>query len=489
MFLENSDSLLHVLKIIKTFRILKPESKIFLFTDLRHEDLIFYFNLLWRTLKAVDSYIITDLNLYGFDPLNNTIKSINCVENGPLQDSLHLQQYPVEAMVCPDNEPYATNDGDGICSRILTAFKTALNLRMNITFAKKEDDPYTYGIGNEFGGQYRLMDQQKIDIVCGSQPMVAFPMGCCEILPGFISDEIVWTLPKAQKIDAWKTLLLGFEVSVWICVIGSWLLSSVIFWIRDRRGFLEVAFNVFGCLLGSTALNRFKQFAWLFLLYAIVITSCYKSKLVGLMAIPQYEKPFESLANAAEAGLIPLLYISALEPFKVRYSLAPSPSVRALTQPGRYKFYSSIVEGVEEIFQKRQSMALMSKYQAEMVIMSNFLDSNGNPLVAILSDTPLNLHMYASPANPLLRVFQRHVLYLDEAGLTNFWVKEMKLSAKLKFVYNKIVNHSSGESAPLNDLSGVFFIYILGLIVAWCCFLLECVVDKIKNSLVVCLFI
>lgn len=482
LFLETTDSLLHMLKIVKAQRILKPDSRIFLVTS-SHQPLV-YFQLIWKNLKAINSFIITDSNFYSFDPLNNnTIKSINCVENSSLQNSLHLQQYPVHAMIFPDHFPYGTNDG--ICARCLNVFKNAFNLQMNITFAKIEENPYAYVNGNEYGGLYAMLDQQQMDIVCGSQPIVIFVTRCCEVLPAFIRDEIVWVLPKAQKMEAWRSLVLGFEVSVWVCVIASWFFSSVVFWVKDHRvGFLEVTVNVFGCILGCTHLRRFRKFTWLFLLYAIVITTCYKSKLVGLMAIPQYEKQFKDLREAADAGLNALLYVAAIEPVKALYSASLFPSVRGLAQPGRYQVYAAIEAAVEQISQKRQDMALMSKHQADMVIQGKFLDSQGDPLVVYVSDTHVNLHMYASPANPLLHVFRKQVLYLNEAGLVNYWVEEMKTSAKLEFVYRNVTSDDSEGRSSGANLSGIFSLFMLGMLVSCCFFVLECLAKKIKKALV-----
>ncbi|KAK4878842.1 hypothetical protein RN001_011348 [Aquatica leii] len=131
-------------------------------------------------------------------------------------------------------------------------------------------------------------------------------------------------VPAPKRIPQMETLKLVFKQTVWIFILVSFILTSVMLWCIDKYAFpsnqhslgyyfLEV-FSI--TILGITTSKRllpFLQFIFIsYAIYSIHIQAVFTGKLITLLTIPQFEHQIESLQELSDSNNSIVTYISTL---------------------------------------------------------------------------------------------------------------------------------------------------------------------------------
>ncbi|KAK4878845.1 hypothetical protein RN001_011351 [Aquatica leii] len=121
-------------------------------------------------------------------------------------------------------------------------------------------------------------------------------------------------VPAPKRIPQMETLKLVFKQTVWIFILVSFILTSVMLWCINKYAFpsnqhslgyyfLEVySITIFGTTT-SKRLLPFLQFIFVsYVIYSIHIQAVFTGKLITLLTIPQFEHQIESLQGLSESN-------------------------------------------------------------------------------------------------------------------------------------------------------------------------------------------
>ncbi|KAF5272716.1 hypothetical protein FQA39_LY07743 [Lamprigera yunnana] len=126
-------------------------------------------------------------------------------------------------------------------------------------------------------------------------------------------EQIFWVIPKPVKRPFWKSVLISFDLTIWILLGISLLIVSLIIWLMRTRddqfgSFSHCILLAFRAVLGTShnALPTSVSLRIVFITFSlccIVINTAYQGKLFDFLQNPGYERGITSLQAILDSGL------------------------------------------------------------------------------------------------------------------------------------------------------------------------------------------
>lgn len=455
IFLENATDLGNIVRVIKSKRILNHRTCVYLVTETVTAKLDQEF---WRRLKTKN--FVT----YSFE---ETEIIQNATKFNPGDFSLKM-------LALRNDEPYVVNNNrgrglDGVCVRLIRTISSAMSVKVEEVLA--DEDPsesllFPYN-GTRFNGYLALLDQQELDIVCGSLTLYKPRFDAADILPPMSIDNLFWFMGKNRHFHKWKTFFTEFAATVWAAFFVTWFLLSIIFYthfrIADNRlSFPTILIDLLGLLLENVPQRlrgRFRRISVFVLIYSLVINAGYKSGLLSKLTVPKPEQALETPQAGMDRGYVYMSYNST--DFLLTVIGESNPNHKRLIREKRVMHFVTTYELLDKILHNFTTLALLDDSDAKSTIIRRFLGVGGLDAFHVLPHAYImqRKNVYMSPGHPLAHVFAAKQDYLIEAGFVNHWFREIYHDMAITAVGG--FQQLGPKPIQLYHLSGLFYFYLI----------------------------
>ncbi|PSN37810.1 Ionotropic receptor 529 [Blattella germanica] len=329
----------------------------------------------------------------------------------------------------------------------------------------------------------RLGSQDYINSIHAMFPIIIgteLQFNDCRWVYPYYSDDYYWYVPSPLEIPRWRSLIRAFKPEMWIFVSLAFLFGTLILFslqkfamkhdcknksisladqfLSSLKTYLGISTSVH--YTGKIAIATFVL--WLF--YCLVINTAYQSALFGLIVNPGHYPPIETLKELDESGLekvtaYPTEHVDLDGFYGLYYNNYPLCSNTA------YNCFKKVT--------KERLQTVLSSSFAGKKAMEEFTEG-GLPQIVPVKEKYLTIYIIVEITD-LSCVIQKPMEItlrrLVSAGLIQRWNDALSMTEKRRVTLN---NETSSVSAfGLTHLYGVFYICILGLMLAVIVFLTE----------------
>lgn len=298
-----------------------------------------------------------------------------------------------------------------------------------------------------------------------------------------VYEWLTFTTGKPRPHYSWKSVYWPFTPLIWLLVITSTLLTffSLTFLLKatsQRRNATKTTFYIVRTFLEQDAksmetrpTNTIRMFMAFWLIFALLITTSYRSKLVSVLAFPVVDEPpatFVSLAQATKFE-IALQYLRGAAYTLMKTS--PNPTFQTIFQR------MQLEENDAQCFQRaigKPFSCISWDSVASFVYHKNLSDKNGNVPLVKSQDTSTFIAVGI--------IFQKRVVYRTKFNSVIFRAFDMGFMGKWKevdyeFIRNErreweratnrsqvVYAHDLKDILTLQNLSGTFGLLTVGLL-------------------------
>ncbi|KAF5296537.1 hypothetical protein FQR65_LT01527 [Abscondita terminalis] len=131
------------------------------------------------------------------------------------------------------------------------------------------------------------------------------------------SGMALWLVPKPRPMSTLKVITVIFQKILWICILFSFCVISLVWWIilklknkgvDSKSGFTLLMLDMWGAtLFGSvyklSTLGSLRFLVISYIMYCIHIQALFTSKLLQSLTVPQYERAITSLEDVFHSNL------------------------------------------------------------------------------------------------------------------------------------------------------------------------------------------
>ncbi|PSN37824.1 Ionotropic receptor 528 [Blattella germanica] len=302
---------------------------------------------------------------------------------------------------------------------------------------------------------------------------------CGRVYP-YYSDDYYWYVPFPLEIPRWRSLIRAFKPEMWVFVSLAFIFGTLIlFYLQKfskKRDYKNKSISLADQFLSSmktylgisTSVHYGGKIAiatfvlWLF--YCLVINTAYQSALFGLIVNPGHYPAIKTLKELDESGL---KKVTAYYTNKVDLG-----GVYGLYYNNYSVCSNSVYSCYKKVTKERLQTVLESSYAGKKA-MEEFTEG-GLPQIVPVKEKYLTIYIVAEIyclSCVLHKPMEITLRRLVSAGLIERWNNEFRITEKRRVTLN---NETSLVSAfGLSHLYGVFYICILGLMLAFIVFLTE----------------
>ncbi|KAF5301306.1 hypothetical protein FQR65_LT08925 [Abscondita terminalis] len=126
-------------------------------------------------------------------------------------------------------------------------------------------------------------------------------------------DDYVWVVPSPKKLHPIEVLKIVFKTNVWIAILLSYFLTSIIWWLILRRASDSTNFSsalialysltLFGSLQRPPSFLTLKLIFVGYVVYSVHIQTAFTCNLINILTIPQFEHPITTLEELANTNV------------------------------------------------------------------------------------------------------------------------------------------------------------------------------------------
>ncbi|KAK4878844.1 hypothetical protein RN001_011350 [Aquatica leii] len=293
-------------------------------------------------------------------------------------------------------------------------------------------------------------------------------------------------VPAPKRIPQMETLKLVFKQTVWIFILVSFILTSVMLWCINKYAFpsnqhslgyyfLEVySITIFGTTT-SKRLLPFLQFIFIsYVIYSIHIQAVFTGKLITLLTIPQFEHQIKSLQELSESNNSIVTYMKTLcfdnpdknegkiyRKIKTKFICYSNEDYRRLISTEEATInYTILVD--QDVFQQLSGRLKRKSYY--------FVDNS------FLGITPVSFTI--DSFSYFTVTLNEIIIRLIESGL----LKQLKARYDCDNTLYRTVSSIENQKLSLKHLYPIFVFWVFGLSLSFVVFAGELLVSTIKQK-------
>ncbi|KAK4872320.1 hypothetical protein RN001_014349 [Aquatica leii] len=292
-------------------------------------------------------------------------------------------------------------------------------------------------------------------------------------------DDFIWVVPTPKRIPSLEVLKIVFKKSVWIGILASYVLTSIVWWVflkwygggtSELSSVLMMVYSLtlFGSIKQTPAFLTLKLIFITYIVYSIHIQTAFTSNLINILTVPQYEKrisTLEELSNSNVSIHIPIpLYNIYFSNNRSNYSLYTKIRNK-LSINTNFFLNSSYRQGKHDVcyfFKKAEGeLEQIAINRKHFVITDNALTSNYQVVLSAI---------YGSY---ILKTVDLVMNMLIESGIYGKIVQNIEMQRKHNV--ETVFKHETEDKIVLtvNHLIFVFLLWITGATIAVLIFLTE----------------
>ncbi|KAK4324221.1 hypothetical protein Pmani_005061 [Petrolisthes manimaculis] len=350
----------------------------------------FYFAVTFSEIAVTGLRIKTRTNSHDqFKDLGGHRFQVVTVRYFPYSDFIlkhNKEEEPADATAAAADDVEFTNSIDD-------ELFTLLSTKLNFTWKVHEQKNGAFGVGTDgvFSGMMGDLQREEVDIgtpptiTAGRAKIIDFaraypsvPLILTSLEPTVLPQHLA--LVRPFKDEVWGSLLVG--AVVWAVV--AWVMQQVWAKLTHDREFKLSTFMMYGwaALLEQSTPNPFFRNSYQivvggWLLFCLIVSTCYKGSLISHLSIQSKTKPIETMEELVSMeegtwnwGMEEALYKGAVIEFFTRHS---NPVVKKFAEKFKVESWQ---EGLEKVRGGRYSLMGFEDFLT-VIIASYFTDDRG----------------------------------------------------------------------------------------------------------------
>lgn len=295
----------------------------------------------------------------------------------------------------------------------------------------------------------------------------------------FLSDDMVWILPKSPTVSGYKILTSIFKMSTGMLIFGIILMVTFFMWLGAIFISERIAFrNLLRCLLGVLVFtigsatnivprtNALRTLTVFYLLYCMQISNIFQGQLISVLTEPEREPPIETIEEFSK------FYLPIVAPMITR---------QVMLMRINESVYKRIMEKAtfKESFNMEDNVIRVALYRNVTTLSGKFIISKTYPQLRTMVDIidhdtgllPLELVVYMKKGHYVFDILNKLLSRITESGFQDKALNEIFEKKPIKLSQTDKLN----ISLRLEHLSIIFQLWAAGLVSATLVFLLEIV--------------
>ena len=304
--------------------------------------------------------------------------------------------------------------------------------------------------------------------------------------------SVTWFVPRERQIPQWQSLILIFDLHIWLLVLSAFVFSCMTFWLianstlhKDRSSYSKgiIVLYTLSMILCQSVHEKPKaavsqMFFVIWIYFCLLINNAYQSSLIGFLANPGYLPPIKNMVDLVDSG-INLGIQSTIEILFEEYESSPQ--------------IDNILSSYISCEEKDLKYCLdRLSYDNDLALMGGrtgiefrgYVDYsyNGRPLFVPFRENVQEGYMtfVFVKGHLLVRRFSQIVMRLQSAGLIDHWVEEIR--RKYGRHYNNNGLRKRGFYVlTMSHVNGAFYLLLIGQVLSLVCFAAEVITCVCKN--------
>uniref|UniRef100_A0A2H1VMK5 SFRICE003510.2 n=1 Tax=Spodoptera frugiperda TaxID=7108 RepID=A0A2H1VMK5_SPOFR len=347
-------------------------------------------------------------------------------------------QWPPYTMVPEANstDPFLLKHG--VEPYLLSLMGEMLGFDLDIIGHKDITDDFpTVSKDMEAIGSLKRIQDNEVDIVVGGMLLVPSRAAAFFYVYGHqvYTDEIRFVVRRATEEPAWKNVYLEFSTTVWVLLLLTLVLYSVILIILLRaadKGYIVLILLDILVLHGRNIRSRWmvKMVLLSWVLFAYLVNVFYQSNLVSLTTNPVLQYQISNEEDIFKYNLKPCLSL-----IMGRYYIESVQSDREYDMDsGCY----GLMESVETVSKSDNLFALLL-YAIYQYYEDDYFDEYGDPRVVTVSKpySKVIYTFYLYKGFPLIHDLCQKCLQLRENGLVDKAMRDLNFLKKIKHTFRQ----------------------------------------------------
>ncbi|CAH1105961.1 unnamed protein product [Psylliodes chrysocephalus] len=461
------------LKVLYSSILLISHKKFVIFVDEINEDF----------LEVLDKYFIYNVLIVTIN--SYSVFSLRCSSSGKLYSvllgscsKLIFEKRLFHGCIKPHNNlkvlygiapPYVISSSKGIIIELVNM--VAANLRLKLEYKSVKPSTTVLDVAKEFKTRNYDMYVSKI-----SDRMVEYLE--TQKTVGLIQDKLVFVTPNLVEQNRWVIFTKEYSNVVWWYLFGLFVLLYALFYFisylfkdKNKESIIYILLSVLfeGSAMIRTKLLSFKVLFLNYLIFTLIISTVYKSKMFDLM---RTDNNFQLINSRADV-LTSSLTIALPDPLLMEmYKVSTDPIELGLSKKD-FEFCSqNYWECINKTaFEKNVITSCFIK-QLQYYVPIHYLDKDGKSMLNVLEEDYHDLFYFVIVfrlGHPLFTVFNKKLMYLYEAGFVKYISDNLERKYKRALYLAKVKR--SYIPLTLKDFQTTFIMYFCCVIL---CFVVLC---------------
>lgn len=363
-------------------------------------------------------------------------------------------------------------------------FIKSLSKHMNFTLEKIILKRTAWGrmfMNGSATGAIKMIMNQEVNMSIGYFTSSAIRNMFMSSTNVYYTSNLVWVIGPGQSLTSFQRFHKPFQSEIWFFISLTFVISIVVISIikcqkREVRNFVfgrnvkNPILNMTNVLLGGPMIilpkQNFARFLLtLFLIYTLVIRNAYTGALFRFLQLDARNEKVKNMDEMLKQNYRFLV----LDAVKEYVEYLPRISERSITM-----WYSQFERNRTLLLTSDNKITMLASedhvsYWNKKISSGNFFNTFKEKLSAI------NLVLYLHRTSCLTPELSRNILNFNSNGLLQIFKQNFIDKAYLK---PKLLD-SEPKKLTLSNLSGAFYIILIGVILATICFLLELIIHLI----------
>lgn len=370
----------------------------------------------------------------------------------------------------------------GLDMAILNTFVRKFNLTKQI---RASPSAFAFKLSNgNYSGSLFYLDANISDMAIGSLfPNLEFFIDF-DISSLYYEVHFSWIVPAAKQGKQWKSLVLIFNLYLWLIIFAVIGCNFIIWWVfgkhtSDKTYFEEISICMLKCWyvflqggisLPYSATMRILVIFWAF--FALLLATLYQSQLLSIMLTPVFE---HQISNGKELGESSV-HIYLKQEFVMRLNNSGRPSDKIIIQKS-IMLSSADHSAVQRKYHENGAF-LATRAASLYQLPRNYSYPSGKIAMHICKDYEFGnpIAMFFRKGFPLIELYNQYLSNAISGGLLAKWVKDAT------FFMRKVEDDSGPQKVTLNHLAGIFFLLCLGMVHAVLLLIIEIICKKCVNK-------
>ncbi|CAH1105964.1 unnamed protein product [Psylliodes chrysocephalus] len=436
-------------------------------------------------LEILDKYFIYNVLIVTTN--NYSVFSLSCSSFGKLYSvligscsKLIFEKRVFQGCIKPLNNlrvlyavtpPYVISSSTG--THIELVNMVAANLKLKLKYKKVKPPPTAFVVAEEFKTRNFDMYVSKISDRVHGDPTIQTTFGLTQ-------DKLVFITPNLVKYNRWAIFTKEYSRLVWWLLCGLFVLLYTSFYfvsyLFNDRNVGSILYILLSVLFEGSAIIyaktlSFKVLFLNYLIFSLIITTVYKSKMFDLMIADNSFQLINSRADILTSSLaIAFPDPNIVEMFKV----STDPIELGMSKANIVYCLRDYWECVNKTaFDKNLITSRLVK-QLQYYVPIYYLDEDGKSMLNILHNDHydmLYLVIVFRLGHPIFTVFNKKLMYLYETGFVKYISDNFEREYKKAMYLAK--EKSSCKPLTLKVYQTTFIIYFCCVVICFVVFCLE----------------